>query len=43
MTDSVSLMEHDDGCYGLFINLESKMTIEFKLRIHFIKKGYSYG
>ncbi|WP_375620522.1 hypothetical protein [Bartonella sp. TS25HLJMH] len=39
MTDSVSLMEHGDACYSLFIDLESKMTIEFKLRIHFIKNG----
>ncbi|WP_330168537.1 hypothetical protein [Bartonella grahamii] len=42
MTDTVSLMEHGDGCYGLFIDLESKMATEFNHGIHFIKKGYNY-
>ncbi len=32
-------MEHGDGWYSLFIDLESKMTIEFKFCIHFIKNG----
>ncbi|WP_375684012.1 hypothetical protein [Bartonella sp. CB15SXKL] len=40
MTDSVSLIEHGDGCYSLFIDLESKMATEVNTLYRTIAKSF---